>query len=379
MSADGDAPGLPPLRRPLAERAETSFTLPAAYYLEPEIYALEKHRIFYRSWQYAAPLSLLRNAGDYVTLRICDENVFVIRSSDGDLRAFYNVCRHRAHELLEGCGNLRNLIVCPYHAWSYSNTGALAHAPLSDRRADFDAAEYCLRPVRVETFCGCVFVNLDDGAAPLGEIAADLERDIRAHLPFVDDLRPASSGFLSDQYIDAGWKVVVDNYVECYHCRPAHPDFASIVDMDAYQVDLGEFWSRQYGPRIRPDNSAYRFDPSQAYPHAIFWYLWPNTTFNVMPGPPELNIASVRPVAVGRSNFEGHTLTLDGEKHAPRTDYFNEVLGPEDVGLCESVQRGLASRSYDQGVYMVDPARPGESEHALHHFHRHVLDALRAD
>ena len=379
MSANGSAPGLPPLRKPLGERAERSYTLSSAYYLDPEIYALEKRRIFYRSWQYVAHESLLRAPGAYATLRICDESVFVIRADDGELRAFYNVCRHRAHELLEGRGRLRGLVVCPYHAWSYTGDGKLARAPLSEQRPGFDPDEFCLRPVRLERFCGAVFVNLDDDATPLGELAADLEQDIRAHLPFVDELQPAPSGFLGDQYIDAGWKVVVDNYVECYHCRPAHPDFASIVDMDAYEIDLGTLWSRQYGPRIRADNSAYRLDAKPAFAHAIFWYLWPNTTFNVMPGPAELNIASIRPVGIGRTNFEGHTLTRDGEKYQPRTDYFNEVLGPEDLGLCESVQRGLRSRSYDQGAYMVDPARPGESEHALHHFHRLVLDALGPD
>ncbi len=379
MSAGGSAPGLPPLRKPLGDRPERSYTLSSGYYLEPDIYALEKRRIFYRTWQYVAHESSLQAPGDFATLRLCDESIFVIRAQDGELRAFYNVCRHRAHELLEGSGNLRSLIVCPYHAWSYTATGELARAPMSEARPGFEPGEFCLRPVRLERFCGAVFVNLDDDATPLGELAADLERDIRAHLPFVDDLRPAPAGFLSDQYIDAGWKVVVDNYVECYHCRPAHPDFASIIDMDEYRVDLGALWSRQYGPRIRADNSAYPLAAKPAFPHAIFWYLWPNTTFNVMPGPAELNIASIRPVDIGRSNFEGHTLTLDGEKYQPRTDYFNDVLGPEDVGLCESVQRGLRSRSYDQGAYMVDPARPGESEHALHHFHRLVLDALGAD
>ncbi len=379
MSAAGEAPGLPPLRKPLAERPENSYTLPAAYYLEPEIYELEKQRIFYRSWQYAAPESMLRRSGDYVTLRICDENVFVIRSSDGELRAFYNVCRHRAHELLEGSGNLHNLIVCPYHAWSYSNTGALAHAPMSDQRPGFDAAEFCLRPVRLEVFCGCVFVNLDDGAAPLGEIAADLERDIRAQLPFLDDLEPTNELVPAAQPIHAGWKVVVDNYVECYHCRAAHPDFASIIDMDSYEVDVYPLWSRQYAAKIRHDNSAYPVAAGSGYQHSVFWYLWPNMTFNVLPGHEAIGLFAARPLDAARCSFEGHTLSAGGQVDRARSDYLNDTLGPEDVDLCESVQRGLASRSYDQGIYLYDPARRGESEHALHHFHRLVLDALRPD
>ena len=369
----------PPLARPLGDDANTSYTLAADYYLDPAVFELEKSRIFYRSWQYVAPESMLREAGEYATLRICDENVFVIRGDDGELRAFYNVCRHRAHELLSGSGKLGNLIVCPYHAWSYDARGDLVRAPLSESRADFQRADFCLRPVRLELFCGCVFVNLDDDAEPLAALAGELERDIRAHLPFLDALEPTNDIVPAVQPIEADWKVVVDNYVECYHCRPAHPDFASIIEMDSYEIELGKLWSRQYGPRIRPDNSAYPLDAGNGYQHSIFWYLWPNTTFNVMPGPEAIGIFAVRPDAAGRSAFEGHTLSAGGKAYRPRSEYINETLGPEDVDICESVQRGLRSRSYDQGVYIVDANRMGESEHALHHFHRLVLAALTAD
>ncbi|HKJ51657.1 MAG TPA: Rieske (2Fe-2S) protein, partial [Gammaproteobacteria bacterium] len=128
--------GLPPLHKPLTEKPENSYTLSSDYYTDREIFELEKERIFYRSWQYVAHECMLSDAGDYITLRLCDENLFVIRSSDGQLRSFYNVCKHRAHELLEGRGNLRKLIVCPYHAWSYDNRGELVRAPMSEHRED---------------------------------------------------------------------------------------------------------------------------------------------------------------------------------------------------------------------------------------------------
>ncbi len=370
---------LPPLEKPLIDKPESSYTLPADYYLSAQIFELEKERIFYRSWQYVGHQSMLPAAGDYITLKICDENIFVIRSSDGELRAFYNVCRHRAHELLEGSGSVRNLVVCPYHAWSYSDSGELVQAPMSQYRADFDKAEFCLRPVRLELFCGCIFVNLEPNCASLNSIAGDLAKDIHAHLPYLDELRPAMLDEQPGSLIDAGWKVVVDNYVECYHCRPAHPDFASIIDMDSYQTDVFAFWSRQYGPDTRSDNSAYPFDPETGFQRAVFWYLWPNTTFNVMPGPEGLGVFAVRPIDAGRCDFAGDSLAIGGESYAPRARYVNEILGPEDIRICESVQRGLCSRSYDQGIYMVDPARPGESEQALHHFHRLVLESLSED
>jgi choline monooxygenase len=370
---------LPSLSKPLGDDAASAYTLSADYYLDNEVYELEKQRIFYRSWQYVAHESLLKNPGDYATLRICDESIFVIRSADNRLRAFYNICRHRAHELLAGSGNLRNLIVCPYHAWSYDDQGKLARAPMSDHRPGFDHSEFCLRPVKLEIFCGCVFVNLDPDCASLASIAGDLEADIRSHLPYLDDLQQNPENEQPNAPIKAGWKVIVDNYVECYHCRPAHPDFASIIDMDTYQVDIFDQWSRQYGPDIRDSNSAYPLDPENGFHQSVFWYLWPNTTFNVMPGPESLGVFTVQPVSIDCCNFNGHSLTTDGQVYQPRSDYFNDVLGPEDVGLCESVQRGLRSKSYDQGVYMTNPAHSGESEYALHHFHRLVLASLGAD
>ena len=370
---------LPPAKLPLNERADASYTLPSAYYLDDEIFEIEKQRIFYRTWQYVAHQSALSEPGDYVTLRICDENVFVVRSADGELRAFYNVCRHRAHELLDGSGRLGNLIVCPYHAWSYEDQGRLARAPLSEHRAGFEASAFCLRPVRLELFCDCVFVNLDDDCASLASIAGDLEEDIRKHLPYLDDLVQNDENEQANAPINAGWKVIVDNYVECYHCRPAHPDFASIIDMDAYEVDVFDYWSRQCGPVIRERNSAYPVDPAKDFNQSVFWYLWPNTTFNVMPGPDSMGVYAVRPIDRASCNFDGHSLTTDGGVYRARMDYFDEKLAPEDIGICESVQRGLKSRSYDQGIYMLDPHRGGESEHALHHFHRLVLQALDAD
>jgi choline monooxygenase len=370
---------IPTLNRPLGAEPEASFTLSSEYYLSADIYELEKQKIFYRTWQYVAHESMLADAGDYMTLTICDENIFVIRSSDNRLRAFYNVCRHRAHELLQGGGNVRKLIVCPYHAWSYSNSGGLMRAPLSEHRSEFDKSAFCLREIRLESFCGFVFINLDDQCESLQQIAADLEQDIRDRVPYIDELQFVGANMLGETSVEAGWKVVVDNYVECYHCRPAHKDFASIIDMSAYQTDVFGYWSRQHGPDVRYDNTAYEIDPAIGIQHSLFWYLWPNTTFNILPGSNEFGVFVVRPTGVGRCDFGGHSFSADGKMYQPRAEYAAEVLAPEDIALCESVQRGLRSRSYDQGAFMVNPANPGESEHALHHFHRLVQSALAAD
>lgn len=368
--------GLPPLRKPLTDKPENSFTLSSEYYLDRDIFELEKQRIFYPSWQYVAHECMLPNPGDYYAERICDESIFVIRSADGRLRAFYNVCRHRAHELLQGYGNVRKMIVCPYHAWSYSNTGELLRAPMSEHRAGFDNRDFCLREIRLEIFCGCIFVNLDDDCAGMEELFGDFEADIRAEVPYLDKLEYAGSNLLGETRIRAGWKVIVDNYVECYHCRPAHRDFASIIDMSAYITTNHGLWSKQKGPEIRYENTAYDIYPDYGMQSSVFWFMWPNTTFNVLPGSNELGIYVVRPIDPLNCDFGGHSFAEGGKIYQPRADYAASILAPEDIDLCESVQRGLMSRSYDQGAYMIDPGRLGESEHGLHHFHRLVMRAL---
>ena len=135
---------------PIHEEPQHSYTLPSHLYLDENIYEQEKRKIFYNHWHYAGHISQLTKTGDYLTAGIADESIFVVRGQDDELRGFYNVCRHRAHQLLEGSGNTRN-IVCPYHAWSYALTGELRHARNSEKVPGFDKSEFCLQPVQVDT------------------------------------------------------------------------------------------------------------------------------------------------------------------------------------------------------------------------------------
>ncbi len=125
--------------------------------------------------------------------------------ADQTLPAFYNVCQHRAHELLPpGTGNVGSLLVCPYHAWAYKTEGTLHGTPRSNNRHDFDKADYPLKGARLEVFLSCVFINLDDDATPLSEQAADLEADIRERVPYLDDLKAPTTGMLGDGHTHAG-------------------------------------------------------------------------------------------------------------------------------------------------------------------------------
>ena len=143
--------------------ADRGYTLPARYYLDPEVYEQEKQAIFYKNWHCAAHASQLRQPGDYVTLRLGDESICVVRGGDGSLRGFFNVCKHRAHELLSGSGNTRS-IVCPYHAWVYALDGRLENARKTEQLPGFDKSAICLTEFQVEEMAGLVFVNLDPEA-----------------------------------------------------------------------------------------------------------------------------------------------------------------------------------------------------------------------
>lgn len=372
-----DSASLTDYAKPLVDAPEESFTLPSYLYTDPAIYEIEKREIFYKSWQFVAHKSSFETPGDYVTVQICDQNLFVMLGGDGVLRAFYNVCQHRAHELLPaGTGNVKSVIVCPYHAWAFEREGNLRGAPRSSKRPGFNKAEFALKQAKLEMFLDCAFINLDPNAPSLAEQAGDLEADVREKLPFFDDLKHPSVAQFGETRIKAGWKVVVDNYVECYHCDHAHKDFADLICMDSYKHDTFGLWARQLGEDIKLKNSAYELSGDEACLQSAFWFLWPNTTINIMPGHAEINISVVRPLGLTDSDFGGVTLSLEPTENKARDSYTADVLVPEDISLCESVQRGLHSFGYTQGPMMVDAERSGRGEHAIHHFHRLVQHAL---
>ncbi len=363
--------------KPLTEDAAHSYTLPASYYTDPEIFELEKERIFFRTWQYVGHKSQVAKPGDYMTTTIVDQGVFVIRGRDGELRAFYNVCQHRAHELLEGTGNVKAVITCPYHAWAYAPDGSLRAARNCESVKGFDKSDFGLKPVRVEEFCNLIFVNLDDDAVPLAQQAPNLEASIRGFVPNYDDLAFTGTSTFGDSVMQAGWKVVVDNYVECYHCGPAHPAFADMIDMACYEHTIDGISAFQLGPETKPENSAYTFSEDDPIQRAAFWYLWPTTTINVVPGSVNVNITHIVPRSPTTTSFVNERLSAPGDpEDKDRDTYLFDLLGREDQSLCESVQRGLMSHAYDQGRFIVGPEVDGQEEHVVHLFHHMVKQAL---
>ena len=354
-------------------------TLPSRYYLDPDIYEKEKLKILHCTWQYAGHASQVANIGDYLTLKIGDENLIIIRSEEGKLKGFFNVCRHRAHRLLEDNGNV-NSITCSYHAWNYSIDGELRYAKNADKMKDFNSSDYCLTRFQVTEMCNFIFVNLDHNAPPLDHQADDFVKDLRKRVSFLDRLKPLPDDKERPSVINANWKIVVDNYLECYHCTKSHPAFVNLIDMDHYQTDVYDIWSRQYAPKSRPDNSAYNFDKSSAIQDMCFWFLWPNTALGYVPGVEALFFSSIRPDSIDKTTRFGHWLVTDDTIFPEGfNEYMNKVLFSEDISICESVQQGIGSISYSRGPLMIDPKRSGISEIAVRHFHGLVEHALADD
>lgn len=352
-------------------------SLHASAYVEQRWFDVDQAAIVRRSWQWWCHVERLRSPGQYVAGEAGGMPVVVVRGGDGALRAFYNVCRHRAHELVTGEGTTRSL-VCPYHAWTYDLTGALIGARHTRDLVDFELSDHCLMAVQVEEFAGFVFVNLDPEAASLAEESGDLSVEISHWAPDVADLTFAHRLTYD---IASNWKNVVDNFLECYHCHVAHKDFVSLVDMDTYRVTTHGVYSSHMAKAGATANSAYDVAGATVTDHAV-WWLWPNTCLLRYPGRGNMMVLKVIPVGPDRT-LETYDLFLEtAEPNAAELDairYLDEVLQVEDIAIVESVQRGMNTPAFHQGRIVADRSGSGLSEHALHHFHGLVLDAYRRE
>lgn len=356
--------------------AARSFTLDAQLYYDRGVFEREKSAIFHRSWMQVGHVEEVPEAGDYFTCNVIDQSLFVIRDKEGALRAFHNVCPHRAHELLQGKGNAR-VIQCPCHAWSFETGGALRRARHGQAVADFDADEFCLREVRVEALCGFIFVNLDSEAPPVGHIFAGLEAEVRHYTPNLDRLTHAYRVTFD---LAANWKTVVDNYLECYHCQTVHPALAHSFDLDRYRISLSDkhvsfLTTAKEG--VKPTTHDFR---GAELKNQCNWWLWPTLCWEQFPGRGSIMVYNHLPMGPERTlqvvDFYYPDKTPNAHERGEMA-YVETVLRPEDQTVVESVQRGLRSRGYQRGRFMVDPAREGGwSEHAVHHFQALVKAAL---
>ena len=355
--------------------ASRSRSLHADCYREPSFLDLERQQIFHKSWQFLCHEEKLAKPGSYVATEIEGQSIFACRDQDGKLRAFYNVCKHRGHQLLQGSGQTK-IITCPYHAWVYGLDGRLTRARRSELIENFDTQKICLDAVRVEVFCHLVFINLDPDAPELAKQTGSLSEEIMSYAP---DLASLTYAHTLTYRIKANWKAVVDNFLECYHCPVAHRDFCTLVEMDTYKVKTHGIYSSHMAKAGRTGNKAYDVDGASVTDHAV-WYLWPNATLMRYPGRGNFMVWRFYPDGPEQTyevfDFFFETDTPN-ESEIEAIRFIDEVLQPEDIGLVESVQRGMQTPAFQQGRYLVDPNGSGMSEHGVHHFHGLVLDAYR--
>ncbi len=357
--------------------AELVRTLEPRHYTDPEAFRREQSTLLSTTWQFAGHASLLENPGDYFAFEIAGQGLFCVRDHDGAVRGFYNVCQHRAHELVSGAGN-RRFLACPYHAWTYELDGRMRAGPNTRSVVGFHREDICLTAVKTEVFCGFVFVNLDPDARPMAEWFPDVDEALRDFVPNVDSLKPV-------EWIDVeehcNWKVSVENYSECYHCAINHPTFSNgVVVPGTYDIQPQGHCLRHTTKCQNLERMSYPVD-LDAHPRAgeySAWFLWPLFSFQVYPGN-LLNSYHWRPHAVDRVTVWRGWYTIDGVdsdvvSRLAIQDRTSTV--EEDIRIVESVQRGLSSRGYRPGPLVIDPAGGVKSEHSVRVLHEWLRESL---
>jgi len=350
---------------------EQSWTLPSDVYRDPELLEREKQSLFGKTWQIVGHRDQVGNPGDYFTAELTGEPLLIVRGSDGVLRGFYNVCRHRAGPPAEGCGS-RKVFRCGYHGWTYSLDGRLLNAPEMDGTANFDHSQFGLQPVPIGEWGAWVFVNLD--AKPEGLLSSLRELPRQAAKYELGKLKLAER---REYVMECNWKVYIDNYLEGYHLPSVHPSLNRELDYGQYVTETFEFHSRQASPIRGPENEKdvqRRYSQASGGDAAEYFWIFPNWMLNCYPDNVSLNIvlplATERCVAIFEWYFPESVLNTEAPA---RTIRFSDEIQIEDGHICEVVHRNLKSRSYTRGRFSA------KQEKGVHQFHELYAEWLQGN
>ena len=321
-------------------------TIPSNFYNDATVLSAENRSIFARTWQLVGHENQVCERGQFFTTVVAGEPLLIVRGDDAEVRALSNVCRHRAGPVAKGAGK-RASLQCGYHGWTYALDGSLRTAPEMDGIECWERQSVALPRFRIESWNGLLFVNLDPAAPSLRDFLGDLGGQ-------------TFSGALAarkDWTVNCNWKVYVDNYLEGYHIPIVHPSLFKEIDYPNYRTETRPNYSIQHAPLKRPQRI--RGDGEAAY----FW-IFPNLMLNVYPNNFSTNLIVPIDHEKTLTIFEWYFRDPDSaKKEIDETIAFSDEIQLEDIAICEAVQRGLRSSTYDTGRY--SPAR----ENGVHHFH----------
>ncbi len=317
---------------------EEAYALHASFYSDPQWLVLEQQEVFARSWQLAAHSGDLQQAGDHVVCDIAGKPILIVRNADKMLNAFYNVCRHRAGPIATCNGKAAKALHCGYHGWTYTLDGQLRSATEMQGACNFNVEKIQLPKVHVHEWQGLVFVALADEPTPF----ADVFKGIAERIQPID--LSAMRFAKRDTYtIACNWKVYIDNFLEGYHLPFVHPGLSKVLDYRAYDTELYDWFSLQHSP-LRNNDGIYGDG------HAFYYFIYPNIMLNITPG--RLQTNRIIPLGHDRCIVEFDYYYTDDPEVQMRVQNeqaFSDEIQAEDIGICEHVQKGLASGSYSAG------------------------------
>ena len=344
-----------------ADPLEKAWTIPAPWYFDTRIAQLERNSVFAGNWQVVGRLDQIREPGQFFTIDVNEEPLLIARGDDGHLRAFYNVCRHHAAAVVPAESGCAKQFRCPYHGWTYGNDGALKGIVEFEDVCNFERKDNGLVPVRVGTWENFVFVNLDGKAAPLAEFLGKVP-SLVAPLQLTEKLHYFDRRVYT---LKCNWKVYVDNYLDGgYHVPHAHKGLSSVVEYTKYTIENFERSCLQSSP-LESSSAADSAIGSTRRGQAFYLWVYPNFMINAYAGVMDTNL--VLPLGVDKCavifDYYFADLSPAAAQLHRESIAVSERVQDEDMAICDSVQRGLASRAYVAGRLSV---RREAGEHLFH-------------
>ena len=334
-------------------------TLAQEYFVSPEIFAREQKTIFSAQWVCVGHQSQLARAGDYFVAAVAGESLIVARSQEDAIHGFYNVCRHRGTRLCEDAHGHSAAIRCPYHAWTYALDGRLIGAPHMEAAPGFERAEHSLHPVRLALWEGFIFINLARDSPPLATVFAPLlAKFSHWNLPRLRSARRI------EYDVSANWKLIFENYSECYHCPGVHPMLSKVSPSDSAENDLcegpflGGFMAITQGGSLTMSGEACALpvgDMREEDHARVFYYsIFPNLLLSMHPD--YVMVHQIWPLAPARTrilcDWFFHPEAFDRADFRPEDAIeFWDVTNQQDWHVCELSQQGISSRVYQPGPY----------------------------